>query len=181
LEMALNWISERDYGEEKPAEYMSKHQQDVNAKELWEYFQSVIEWTQKTFTTYRKDMKGVEWGLLYNKYKDNKYDPKDIEKETLKLINDDEVQSLKGVYPYILTRDEKYLNLRDFDDKTKRKAYEQQKGVCPFCKKEKREKIKWEFAEMEADHITPWHEGGKTIAENCQMLCKDDNRRKSGK
>lgn len=181
LETALNWISARDYGEEKPAEYMSKHQHDADASELWKYFQSVIEWVQKVFTTYRKDMKGIEWGLLYNEYKDTKYDPKNIEKESLKLIDDDEVQSLKGIYPYILTRDEKYLNLRDFDDKTKRKAYEHQKGVCPFCKKEKREKVKWEFAEMEADHVTPWHEGGKTITENCQMLCKEDNRRKSGK
>jgi len=181
LETALNWISARDYGEEKPAEFMSKHQYDANANELWEYFQSVIDWVQKKFTEYRKDMKGVEWGLLYNVYKNAKLDPKDIEKETLKLIDDDEVQSLKGIYSYILTRDEKYLNLRDFDDKTKRKAYEQQKGVCSFCKKEKREKVKWEFAEMEADHIKPWHEGGKTTSKNCQMLCTQHNRTKSGK
>lgn len=38
-----------------------------------------------------------------------------------------------------------------------------------------------EIDEMEGDHITPWHSGGKTTAENCQMLCKDCNRHKSGK
>ena len=112
---------------------------------------------------------------MYNKYKDVAYDSQEIEKKTLKLIDDDEVQSLKGIYEYILTGEEKHLNLRQFDDKTKRKVYEKQKGKCVWCKKI------FEFEEMEADHITPWHEGGKTISKNCQMLCKDDNRKKSGK
>lgn len=91
------------------------------------------------------------------------------------MINDDEVQNLEGIYAYILTREEKHLNLRQFDDKTKRKAYEKQKGVCAWCKK------RFDFDEMEADHIKPWREGGKTIIENCQMLCMQDNRTKSGK
>ena len=80
-----------------------------------------------------------------------------------------------GIYPYILTRDEKYLSIRSFSDAQRQKVYEKQKGDCKICKKH------FEISEMEADHITPWHEGGKTIEENCQMLCKDDNRRKSGK
>ena len=126
-------------------------------------------------TKYRKEMKGVEWGRLYNKYKDVAYDAKEIEGKTLKLIDDDEVQSLKGIYEYILTGEEKHLNLRQFDDKTKRKVFEKQKGKCVWCKKT------FEFEGMEADHITPWHEGGKTTAMNCQMLCKQDNRTKSGK
>ena len=170
LETALSWISEG-----KIEDYMAKHQHDENADELWQYFQDVIVWVHKTFTKYRKEMKGVEWGRLYNKYKDVGYDAKELEKKTLKLIDDDEVQSLKGIYEYILTGEEKHLNLRQFDDKTKRKVYEKQKGKCVWCKKI------FEFEEMEADHITPWHEGGKTISKNCQMLCKDDNRKKSGK
>jgi predicted restriction endonuclease len=120
-------------------------------------------------------MKGIEWGLLYNKYKKAKLDPKKIEKQISELIEDDDVQSLSGIYEYILTENEKYLNLRAFDDKIKRKVYEKQKGVCIWCKKH------FEIEEMEADHIKPWHEGGKTTIENCQMLCKEDNRKKSGK
>ena len=170
FETALSWISEG-----KIEDYMAKHQHNKNADELWQYFQDVISWVHKIFTKYRKEMKGVEWGRLYNKYKDVVYNAKEIEKKTLKLIDDDEVQSLKGIYEYILTDEEKHLNLRQFDDKTKRKVFEKQKGKCVWCKKT------FEFEEMEADHITPWHEGGKTIAENCQMLCKDDNRKKSGK
>jgi len=170
LETALSWISEG-----KIEDYMAKRQHDKNAEELWQYFQDVIAWVHKTFTKYRKEMKGVEWGRLYNKYKDIAYNAKELEGKTLKLIDDDEVQSLKGIYEYILTGEEKHLNLRQFDDKTKRKVFEKQKGKCVWCKKT------FEFEEMEADHITPWHEGGKTTAMNCQMLCKDDNRKKSGK
>jgi len=170
LETALSWINGGNI-----EDYMAKHQHDENAEELWQYFQDVTVWVRKTFTKYRKEMKGVEWGRLYNKYKDVVHDAIEIEKNTLKLIDDDEVQSLKGIYEYILTGEEKHLNLRQFDDKTKRKVFEKQKGKCVWCKKT------FEIEEMEADHITPWHEGGKTTAENCQMLCKDDNRRKSGK
>ena len=170
LETALSWI-----GDGKIEDYMAKHQHKKNAEDLWQYFQDVIAWVHKTFTKYRKEMKGVEWGRLYNKYKNVAYDAKELEEKTLKLIDDDEVQSLKGIYEYILTGEEKHLNLRQFDDKTKRKVFEKQKGKCVWCKKT------FEFEEMEADHITPWHEGGKTTAMNCQMLCKDDNRKKSGK
>ncbi len=169
LETVLSWINGG-----KIEDYMAKHQHDENAEELWQYFQEVIAWVRKTFIKYRKDMKGVEWGRLYNAYKDADLDANEIEAKTLKLIDDDEVGSLKGIYEYILTGDEKHLNLRQFDDKTKRKAFEKQRGRCVWCKKT------FEFEEMEADHITPWHEGGKTNEENCQMLCKQDNRTKSG-
>ncbi|EHB91898.1 HNH endonuclease family protein [Alistipes indistinctus] len=172
LETAINWIS---CG--KIEDYMSAHQHDPNASALWRYFQDVISWVKTTFTVYRKEMKGVPWGPLYNTYKDEVYDTDAIEKEILKLIDDDEIQNIKGIYPYILTREEKYLNLRVFDDKTKRKVYERQKGICPRCGNNRH----YEFHEMEGDHIKPWHEGGKTEEINCQMLCKDHNRRKSGK
>jgi 5-methylcytosine-specific restriction endonuclease McrA len=89
-------------------------------------------------------------------------------------MQDEDVTKKSGIYPYVLTRKEKYLNIRAFTDKMKREAYERQGGICPFCKKQ------WDISEMEADHIKPWHDGGKTISENCQMLCKEDNRTKSG-
>jgi len=174
LETTIKWIS-KDGDIEK---YMSEHQHDPNANELWLYFQSVINWVKATFPNYRKEMKGVEWGILYNKYKNEKYDTNKIEKEILKLIDDDDVQSIKGIFTYILTREEKHLNLRQFDEKIKRKVYEKQKGICLKCKEPNNH---YQIKEMEADHIKPWHEGGKTVEENCQLLCKDHNRRKSGK
>ncbi len=170
LETAIKWISEDNI-----EDYMGKHQHDPNASALWRYFQDVITWVEATFTKKRKPMKGVDWGTLYNEYKDEVYDTKAIEKETAKLILDDDVSNNKGIYPYILTRDEKYLNIRAFTPAMKLKVYEKQKGICPVCGKH------FELKEMEADHITPWCEGGKTNEENCQLLCKKDNRRKSGK
>jgi hypothetical protein len=170
LETAIDWISEG-----KIEDYMSKHQHDKDAKVLWEYFQAVINWVKFVFINYRKEMKGVPFGLLYNDYKDKKLDAKKLEKEIAELMEDEDVTNKKGIYSYVLTRNEKFLNIRSFNDKQKREAYERQKSVCPVCKK------KWKIEEMEADHITPWHDGGKTNADNCQMLCKDDNRRKSGK
>jgi len=171
LETAIDWISNGNI-----EVYMSNHQHDPNATALWLYFQSVISWVNATFTNMRKKfMKGIEWGFLYNKYKDVVFDTKAIEEETAKLIADDDVEKKSGIYAYILTRDEKYLGIRTFSDSIKQKVYEKQKGICVICKKY------FEISEMEADHITPWHEGGKTIEENCQMLCRDDNRRKSGK
>ena len=130
LETALSWINDG-----KIEDYMAKYQYKKDAEELWQYFQDVDAWVRKTFTKYRKEMKGVEWGRLYNKYKDIAYDVKEIEDRTLKLIDDDEVQSLKGIYEYILTDEEKHLNLRQFEDKTKRKVYEKQRGKCVWCKK----------------------------------------------
>ena len=180
LEKALKWISARDYGEENPAEYMSKHQHDENANELWKYFQSVIEWVQKTFPNYRKEMASVSWGELYNQFKDKKLNADKLENEISKLMQDEYVSNKTGIYPFVLTGKEKHLSIRAFNDKMKREAYERQKGICSarnaLCKN-----AHFDIGEMEADHITPWHEGGKTTAENCQMLCKQDNRTKSGK
>ncbi len=170
LETAIKWISDN-----KIEDYMSKNQHEPNANELWLYFQSVINWVKTTFLKYRDEMKGLDWGFFYNEYKNQKYDSKKIEEEIVTLMEDEDVEKKSGIYPYILTRKEKHLNIRAFKDKQKREAYEKQKGICPICKEH------FEIDEMEADHITPWHEGGKTDAKNCQMLCRDDNRRKSGK
>lgn len=171
LETAIKWISK-----ENTEVYMSKHQHDKNALALWQYFQSVITWVQGTFTKKRvKFMKGVDWGSLYNEFKDEVYDTAKLESEIAELIADDDVQKKKGIYPYILTRDERHLGIRAFSDSIKQKVYEKQDGICLECKED------FDISFMEGDHITPWHEGGKTIEENCQMLCKDCNRRKSGK
>lgn len=170
LEIALGWISNG-----KIEQYMSANQQAPNANELWMYYRNVIEWVKLTFTTHRKEMKGIEWGSLYDKFKDELFDTKKLEQEIKALMIDDDVTAKKGIYPYVLTHNEKYLNIRAFSEGQKRSAYERQKGFCIKCGE------RFELSGMEADHITPWHEGGKTSAENCQMLCKEDNRRKSGK
>lgn len=170
LETAISWISNGEI-----EGYMAKNQHKPNANELWLYFQKVINWIKVVFPKYRKEMKGVDFGILYNEFKDKEFDSKKIEKEITKLMQDEDITKKSGIYLYALTRNEKYLNIRAFTDNQKREAYERQKGICPKCKKH------FEIEEMEADHIRPWHEGGKTIADNCQMLCKQDNRIKSGK
>ena len=170
LEKAITWISKN-----KIEEYMAKNQHKQNASILWQYYQAVINWIKSTFKIQRKSMKGVEWGFLYNEYKDKQFDTDKIESEIGKLILDDDVTKESGIYPYILTRDEKYLNIRAFSDSMKQKVYEKQKGNCIKCKEH------FDLSEMEADHITPWNQGGKTIEDNCQLLCKNDNRRKSDK
>lgn len=174
LETALRWITKRDGTEIE--DYMSKHQHDTNANELWLYFNSVISWVKVLFPNYRKDMKGIEWGLLYNKYHNNDYDAKELEKRILELIADEEVEcSVKAIYLYLFDGEEKHLSLRQFSDKIRTAKYQEQKGICANCGKH------FEIEEMEADHIDPWHSGGKTTIENCQMLCKHCNRVKSGK
>ena len=170
LETVIKWISNNSI-----ENYMAQRQHEANANELWLYFQNIINWIKVIFPTLRKEMKGVEWGALYNEFKDQKLDPNKLETEIKELMKNEEVTNKKGIYKYILTREDKFLNIRTFTENQKTEAYERQKGICKKCGK------KFEFNEMEADHIRPWHEGGKTIPENCQMLCKEDNRRKSGK
>jgi len=170
LETAIKWISSDNI-----KQYMSEHQHDPTANELWTYFQSVITWVNAFFTNYRKEMKGIDWGNLYNRFKNIKLDPKTLEKEISCLMQDEDVESKKGIYLYVLEKDEKYLNIRAFSDNMKRESYERQKGICPKCKKH------FDISEMEGDHIDPWSKGGKTTADNCQMLCKPCNRRKSSK
>lgn len=180
LETAIKWIASKSGTTLE--NYMATHQHDTNANELWLYFKSVIDWVGAVFPKYRKEMKGIEWGILYNEFKDDKsLDPKTLEAKISELMMDEDVTSKKGVYEYLLTGKEKHLNIRTFTDKMKREAYERQSGICPVCEKNKSEKTCYELNEMEADHITPWHEGGKTDATNCQMLCKLHNRMKSGK
>ena len=170
LETVLSWINDGEV-----EDYMAKHQHDENANELWDYFQNVIAWVNQVFTHYRKEMARVNWGELYNQFKDKKLNAKKLENEITKLMQDEDVTKKPGIYPYVLTRQRKFLSIRSFTDGVKREMYEKQKKICVSCKKS------FPLEGMEADHVTPWHEGGKTIAENCQVLCKDCNREKSGK
>ncbi len=173
LETAIAWISDGNI-----EVYMSNHQHDASAAPLWQFFQSVITWIESSFhpTKERKKiMKGIDWGALYKEFKDSVIDTKAVDEEVKKLILDDDVTKKTGIYPYILTRKEKYLSIRTFSEAQKLAAYESQFGICPHCHEH------FELSQMEADHITPWCEGGRTVADNCQMLCRECNRRKSGK
>jgi len=125
-----------------------------------------------TFPKYRKEMKGVAWGPLYNQFKDADLDPDALEAEIKRLLMDDDVTRKSGVYPYVLDGDERHLSIRAFSNAMKAEAFERQGGVCPLCNET------FNADQMEADHIEPWSEGGKTMPENCQMLCKPCNRRK---
>ncbi len=170
LETVIKWISRDDI-----EDYMGKNQPKPNANDLWLYFQSVIAWVKATFPIYRNEMKGLEWGDLYNEFNTRELDPKKLEARISELMEDEDVTDKKGIYSYVLDGKEKHLNIRAFSKNQKREAYERQKGICAVCKQH------FEIDQMEGDHITPWREGGKTNAANCQMLCKDDNRRKSGR
>ena len=168
LQTAIDWISKGNIDV-----YMGNHQHDPTAASLWNYFSNVINWVKAIFPKYRKEMKGIAWGPLYNKYKDVPLSPSVIEEQVSKLMMDSDVEKKSGIYTYVLTGDERQLGIRLFDANTKREVYEKQSGICPICGN------RFEIEQMEADHITPWKEGGRTIAENCQMLCRECNRRKS--
>ncbi len=170
LETVISWFNNGNIDT-----YMATHQHDTNADELWLYYQNVINWVKAKFPKKRKEMKGVAWGELYNKFKDARLDATELEKEVSRLMKDSDVQNKSGIYWYVIDGDEHHLGIRAFDDNTKREVYEHQNGICKICGKH------FEIEEMEADHITPWKEGGRTIANNCQMLCRTCNRRKSDK
>ena len=159
-------------------EYMSAHVSDPDADELWQYFQSVINWAKMIFPEYRTDMKGLDWCRMYNKYHDNRYNSATMKAEVKELHDNPEIQNYKGVYEYLLSKGkdpfaERHLNLRAFAEADKRAQYEKQGGLCPMCHEH------FEYEEMEGDHIIPWTRGGRTVPENLQMLCIKCNRSKS--
>ena len=171
LEEALDWISNKKW-----EDYMSAHQHDPDAQELWQYYQAVIDWVKRVFPNYRaKYMKGQDWGGLYRAHKDDNLNANTLEAKIVELLDNDEVTNKRGIYEYVLNGNENKLSLRAFDDRTKQAAFDRQKGVCPVCKKT------FEIGKMEADHLVPWNKGGKTELDNCQMLCLPCNRTKSGK
>ena len=179
LEKALKGICEY-HGIGEITEYMAQHKSDTDADELWQYFQDVIHWVEKIFPKYYVDMKGLDWCHFYNKYHHKTYNSLTMSTEVKRLHEDSDVQKQKGIYEFLLCRDTdpfagRLLNLRAFDNRDKMMAYSKQNGICPICGQH------FEFFEMEGDHIKPWSKGGHTISENCQMLCKDCNSRKTDK
>lgn len=180
LKKALEWMAEHETREGKPQSvvgYMAEHQHDPNANNLWTYFQNVLNWTITNFDLkkFKKIMKGLNWALYYDKYHSTTLDTVDLASRISKLILDSDVQKQMGIIPYVLTGDERHLDLRGFPEDIKLAVWEKQHHICPSCQKE----FDYEF--MEGDHITPWREGGRTVIENCQMLCRECNRRKGGR
>jgi len=188
LARALDWVSKGKIGD-----YMSKHRKDTNINELKTYFNSVIDWASKTFIDVEKEMKGLEWGRLYEEYHNKGYNPKKISDTVHKLYADPYVQNRKGVFEYILggEKDTKLLNVRVFDEATKKVVYAKQTDEakkkeisnCPHCclgHDANKNRI-WKIDEMDADHVSAWSKGGATDIKNCEMLCKTHNRAKGNK
>jgi hypothetical protein len=188
LAAALDWVSKGDIGS-----YMSKHRNDKQIKELKDYFNSVIDWVSTVFIDVLPEMKGLEWGRLYETYHGKSYDPKKMSAKVKKLMADDFVTSRKGIFEFLLggKTDKSLLNVRVFDPKTKRAAYTKQtqeaakKGVsnCPLCaigNNANKSRI-YDFDEMDADHVSAWSRGGDSSAKNCQMLCITHNRAKGNR
>ncbi len=177
LEQALCWIADRDGCSIE--DYMGRHQHDHNCEDLWGYYTAVMDWVKELFPVVRYSiMKTVEWGKLYNRYHEGTYEAAEMEARIKKLILDDDVTRKSGIYEYLLSGEEKHLNIRSFTESMRLAAYERQGGICPRCMAENRTDKRYAIEDMDADHITPWREGGKTSSANCQMLCRYHNRSK---
>lgn len=188
LERALDWVSKDNIGD-----YMSLHRNDEDVTELKAYFNSVINWVSNVFTDVESEMCGLEWGSMYEQYHKKAYDPSKVAQEVSKLYGDPYVKNRRGIFEYILggSIDTKLLDVRVFDDATKRSVYEAQtteakkKGEsnCPLCAlghNANKEKM-WSLTDMDADHVAAWSKQGPTSIENCQMLCKTHNRAKGNR
>jgi hypothetical protein len=188
LERALDWVSKGNI-----SEYMSSHRHNDNINELKTYFNTVINWASTVFKDVEKEMCGLEWGRLYETYHNTAYDPNEVSKTLKQLYSDAYVKNRKGVFEYILggCQDTKLLEVRVFDEATKKTIYAQQtakakasgESNCPLCAighDANKTKI-WDLKDMDADHVTAWSKGGATNAQNCQMLCKSHNRAKGNK
>ena len=182
LKKALEWIADHETRQghrQTHISYMAAHQHDPNANNLWTYFQNVLNWAITNFDLkkFKKIMKGLDWALLYDNFgPPNTLDTESLSKQISELMRDtNEIQRQAGIIPYVLTGDEHYLDLRTFPEDIKLAVWEKQGHKCNICGKE----FDYEF--MEGDHITPWREKGRTVEENCQMLCRECNRRKGAK
>jgi hypothetical protein len=188
FERALDWVSKGNIGD-----YMSAHRYDKNITQLKTYFNTVIDWVSSVFVDVEDEMRGLEWGRLYEKYHNLPCDPADISKEVQELYNDSYIKNRKGIFEYILGGlvETKLLDVRVFDDATKKHVYSTQTTIaelrgesnCPFCAMgpdANKNKI-WKLSEMDADHVTAWNKGGATNLDNCQMLCKTHNRVKGNR
>ncbi len=185
LATALQWVSQNNV-----ADYMGAHREEGSIDEVIDYFNTVISWVDETFHRLYPEMRGQEWGALYEQYHLNSYDTDALAQRVAELMVDDFISNRRGIFAYVLggEKDQKLLNIRCFDQATKRRVYEKQtatakeKGVsnCPLCAQldsPDSRKI-WALREMEADHVTAWSKGGATASKNCQMLCKLHNRMK---
>jgi hypothetical protein len=188
LERALDWVSKGNVGA-----YMSQHRYDTNINELKNYFTSVIDWISSIFSDVENEMKGLEWGRLYENYHKKPYSSKLVSAEVKKLYADPYIKTRKGIFEYILggSLDTKLLEVRVFDEATKKSVYAKQKieaensGIsnCPLCavgNNTNKTKI-WSLSEMDADHVSAWSKGGSTDIKNCEMLCKTHNKAKGNK
>jgi Protein of unknown function DUF262/HNH endonuclease len=188
MESALDWVSKGKIGD-----YMSRHRFDKNINELKKYFNSVIDWVSSVFTDVESEMRGLEWGRLYEEYHAKAYNSAKVSAQVQKLYADPYIKNRKGIFEYILgdSVDTKLLEVRVFDEATKRSVYKEQttkakkknESNCPHCAlghDANKEKI-WDINDMDADHVTAWSKGGKTIAKNCEMLCKTHNRAKGNR
>lgn len=180
LKKALEWMADhetRNGHRQTAIGYMADHQHDPNANNLWTYFQTVLNWAITNFDMkkFKKIMRGLDWAWLYDKYGSETLDTAALGIRISELMRDSEVQRQTGIIPYVLTGDEHHLDLRSFPEDIKLAVWEQQHHICPLCGKE------YDFEFMEGDHITPWRDGGRTVIENCQMLCRECNRRKGAK
>lgn len=188
LHTALEWVSKGNV-----SGYMSLHRNDDNIREMQTYFDSVIDWASGVFTNIEKEMCGLPWGELYEKYHKQPYNPTEVAAKQRELYEDYYVKNKRGIYEYILggCKDSKLLEVRCFDEPTKKSVYARQtaeaekKGIsnCPHCVMENganKSKI-WKLSEMDADHVTAWSKGGATDISNCQMLCQTHNRAKGNK
>lgn len=188
LKFALEWVSKGNIGD-----YMSQHRYDNSINGVKTYFNTVIDWISAVFIDVEREMSGLEWGRLYEEYHKNSYDPKKVSEEVKNLYGDPYVKNRKGIFEFILggSVDTKLLNVRVFDEATKKSVYSKQteeakkKSIsnCPHCSlghDSNKSKI-WKLNEMDADHVTAWSKGGATDIKNCQMLCKTHNRAKGNR
>lgn len=188
LETALKWVSKGNIDA-----YMSRHRRDTDIKEIKAYFMAVIDWADSKFDNIYDEMRGLEWGELYERYHTKPYDHKALSAKVEELMADDCVTNKKGIFEYVLggCEDKKLLNVRVFDKNIIKKVYKKQtdeaikKGIsnCPLCAcghDANKSKI-WEMKDMDADHVTAWSKGGETSEKNCQMLCKTHNRAKGNR
>jgi hypothetical protein len=188
LERALDWVSKGEIDN-----YMSLHRSDNNIKELKTYFNSVIDWVSGVFSDVESEMKGLEWGRMYEEYHKKAYNPTKVSEDVRKLYADPYIKNRRGIFEYILggSADTKLLDVRVFDEATKKQVYAKQtenakkKGVsnCSHCAighNANKEKI-WSLVDMDADHVAAWSKGGTTSIKNCEMLCKTHNRAKGNR
>ena len=188
LECALDWVSKGNIGD-----YMSKHRYDTNIIELKSYFNSVVDWVSSVFKDVENEMRGLEWGRLYETYHNQPYSPQVVSEMVKELYADSYVKNRKGVFEYILGGciDTKLLDVRIFDDATKKATFAKQTkeaennsiSNCPLCAMghEANKSRIWKLSEMDADHVSAWSKGGATDINNCQMLCKTHNRAKGNR